>query len=268
MTAQILSRWAGNEAQYNKYRPGVPVKLRQILLRYLQCKQIELVVDLGCGTGNSTRSWSSCADKVIGIDPSENMIRMALRRTKNKNVNYRIAYGHQTTLPDGVASLVTASSSIHWMEPETTLREIKRILRPYGLFAFWGPSHPPVTPFMQLDQSYVDFVAEINANKLLLTMPQRWKWETILETINKNNLFILHRYFNLEAQMHWNKNDYKNWLFTTNEIPGLLNSGHEKFKKALDRFTDSIDKYLGLEKHPVFFVYNIHAFMNDSEQLA
>ena len=43
----------------------------------------------------------------------------------------RQGYAHATGLPDAFADVVVCSQSFHWMEPESTLQEIGRILDVY-----------------------------------------------------------------------------------------------------------------------------------------
>ena len=38
---------------------------------------IDLIVDIGCGTGNSTEVCTNFAEKVIGIEPSKDMLNKA-----------------------------------------------------------------------------------------------------------------------------------------------------------------------------------------------
>ncbi|GAA1722176.1 hypothetical protein GCM10009745_84060 [Kribbella yunnanensis] len=93
------------------------------------------MVDLGAGTGLSTRLWSSHADEVVGVEPSSAMRAEAARRTTAANVSYVAGAGSSTGLPDGWADLVTAAQALQWMDPDSTYAEIARILRPGGVLA-------------------------------------------------------------------------------------------------------------------------------------
>ena len=64
--------------------------------------------------------------------------------TAAENVRFVQAYAQETGLPDGVADIVACSQSFHWMEPEPTLAEAARILRPGGVFAAYDYDWPPV----------------------------------------------------------------------------------------------------------------------------
>jgi ubiquinone/menaquinone biosynthesis C-methylase UbiE len=132
-------RWsysAGDFAErYDRYRPRPPDALRELLLPLTGRARPALVVDLGCGTGLSTRYWSRDADAVVGVDPNPEMLAVARAATTDENVSYREASAYETGLGDGCADLVTCSQSFHWMEPEPAFSEITRLLRTGGVFA-------------------------------------------------------------------------------------------------------------------------------------
>ena len=94
-----------------------------------------LVVDLGSGTGLSTKAWAERADEVVGVEASPEMRVQAEQATAADNVRFVQAYAQATGLPAGGADIVTCSQAFHWMEPEPTLAEAARLLRPGGVFA-------------------------------------------------------------------------------------------------------------------------------------
>ena len=88
------------------------------------------MVDLGSGTGLSTRAWAERAEEVVGIEPNDAMRVEAEAATQAGNVRYLGGSSYETGLPDACADLVTCAQSLQWMEPEPTFAEIARILRP------------------------------------------------------------------------------------------------------------------------------------------
>ena len=132
-----VARWGyetpGFAARYDAARPRPPAALLELVPPLLGEDRIRLVVDLGSGTGRSTRFWAGVADEAIGVEPSAEMRGHAAEVTTEPNVRYVEGTGARTGLPAGSADLVTASQSIHWMDPEPTFAEIARILRPGGV---------------------------------------------------------------------------------------------------------------------------------------
>jgi SAM-dependent methyltransferase len=136
-------RFAGWADLYDRYRAGPPDTLAELLARYAAITRPGLVVDLGSGTGLSTRYWADKATRVVGIEPTSDMRRQAELMTKAANVSYREKYSHDTGLPTGSVDLVVCMQSLHWMEPSATFREAARILRPGGVFAACDYDWPP-----------------------------------------------------------------------------------------------------------------------------
>jgi SAM-dependent methyltransferase len=143
-----LIRQAGYERggfaeTYDLNRPAPPSALLDVLTRASGVERPGLVVDLGSGTGLSTRAWADRADEVVGVEPQEAMRERAEAATGAANVRYLEGWSYDTGLPDGVADVVTCSQSFHWMAPEATLAEAARILRPGGVFAAYDYEVPP-----------------------------------------------------------------------------------------------------------------------------
>lgn len=131
-------------AGYDAHRPSPPDALLDLLCLAAHVGRPRLVVDLGSGTGLSTRAWADRADEVVGIEASAEMRRRAEEATTASNVRYVQAFADATGLPDEAADIVTCSQSFHWMEPEPTLAEVTRILRPGGVFAAYDYDWPPL----------------------------------------------------------------------------------------------------------------------------
>ncbi len=157
----ILERFTGFGAHYNAVRPSPPATLSELLglmAGYGAGERPGLVVDLGCGTGLSTRYWASRATQVIGIEPTASMLEEAIA-SPLPNVAYRSGYSHATDLPAGSADIVTCAQSLHWMDPALTFAESHRILRPGGIFAAYDYDWPPATSSWEVDRAYAECVS-------------------------------------------------------------------------------------------------------------
>lgn len=143
---------------YDGNRPAPPAALLDVLTMLARTERPAVVVDLGCGTGLSTRVWADRAQEVIGVEPNPAMRIAAEARTQEWTVRYVEAFASETGLPDGGADIVTCSQSFHWMEPATTLAEAARILRPGGVFAAYDYDMPPVID-PEIDAAFVHYLA-------------------------------------------------------------------------------------------------------------
>ena len=163
----------GFAAGYDQFRPRPPPALLQLLCRYARRERPRLVVDLGCGTGLSTRAWSGTAERVVGIEPNPAMLAVV---EQAPGVEYLEAHAQATGLADGGADIVTTSQSLHWMEPEPTFAEVARILRPGGVFAAYDYDWPPVVE-PELDEAFIAYQArraEVRARRGIQRGGDRW----------------------------------------------------------------------------------------------
>jgi SAM-dependent methyltransferase len=131
-------RRADFAADYDRYRPHPPAALLELLPALAGVDRPRLVVDLGSGTGLSTRLWADAADEVVGVELNDAMLEFADGATKARNVRYVGASAYKTGLPDGCADLVTAAQSLQWMKLDRVAPEIVRILRPGGVFCAYN----------------------------------------------------------------------------------------------------------------------------------
>lgn len=135
---------------YDRNRPRPPLVLLEALCRYARVERPPLVVDLGCGTGLSTRAWSGLAERAVGVEPNAAMLAVAAAAS---GVEFREAFAQDTGLEDGCADIVTCSQSLHWMDPQPTFAEAARVLRPGGVFAAYDYDWPPVVD-PEIDQAF------------------------------------------------------------------------------------------------------------------
>lgn len=122
------------------------VHRRLVSLMKLTCQ--EEVLDIGCGPGTVLFLLrEKCGDsiKLYGIDPSEDMIRIAERKnaSRNSGVQFRVGMGERLEFADNKFDWVVSSLVFHHL-PHGTKRqvaqEIRRVLKPSGrvLVTDWG----------------------------------------------------------------------------------------------------------------------------------
>jgi SAM-dependent methyltransferase len=105
---------------------------------------------VGCGTGIASRLFAKRGFPVIGVEPNADMRAQAEREggfPGSPPPKYREGRAEDTGLPDGVADVVLAAQAFHWFEPETTLREFHRILKPDGWTVLLWNERDPDDPF-------------------------------------------------------------------------------------------------------------------------
>jgi ubiquinone/menaquinone biosynthesis C-methylase UbiE len=144
-----VERFTGFAQVYDQVRPSPPEAIADLLLQFAELETAERVLDLGCGSGLSMMMWVGRTRSITGVEPSQDMRREAERRRSNLfppcAVEWTGAEADGTQIAAESVDIVTASQSFHWMNPETTLREVTRILRPGGVFAAIDCDLPPTS---------------------------------------------------------------------------------------------------------------------------
>ncbi|APQ18910.1 class I SAM-dependent methyltransferase [Maribacter hydrothermalis] len=107
---------------YASYRPSLHA---QILKSYLHSDEyFELGLDIGCGTGQSAISLSSYCSKVIGVDPSEEMINKSIIQTK---ISYQLMQQNKLDFPIDIFDIVTFAGSLFYAKSQELLNETIRV---------------------------------------------------------------------------------------------------------------------------------------------
>jgi SAM-dependent methyltransferase len=101
----------------------------------------KLVVDLGCGSGEEVVPLRQRGARVIGIDISPHLIAIAGERLRKHGVDaeLQIASAYETRVPDESADVVFCMSILHHLALDRAKEEIRRILKPQGLFIVKEP---------------------------------------------------------------------------------------------------------------------------------
>jgi len=126
------TRFSGFADLYASVRPRPPTKVTEIALGILGRSSVDQVVDLGSGTGLSTSIWQDLAETLVGIEPTSDMRNQA--HTDFPNIRFQDGSSYATGLPQNSTDIASCSQSFHWMEPQSTLLEVNRILKSGGLF--------------------------------------------------------------------------------------------------------------------------------------
>jgi SAM-dependent methyltransferase len=97
-----------------------------------------LCLDLGCGEGHNTRLLADRGGRVVALDVAENFIEAAAT-TRNDGRGIRYLLGDGAVLPVRASSFDAVTAFMSLMDvadPEVTLREVDRVLRPGGFVQF------------------------------------------------------------------------------------------------------------------------------------
>lgn len=96
----------------------------------------DVVLDLGCGSGTAVREAAKrvTRGRVIGVDPSPAMVRIATEKTENtERVEFLEGSAAKLPLPGRSISVAIAINSLHhWEDVDAGLGELRRVLKSGG----------------------------------------------------------------------------------------------------------------------------------------
>lgn len=121
--------------RYAAARPAFHSLVMDLIVSLTETPHFQRALDLGCGTGQSTRPLTWIADEVTGIDASAAMLAAADAAV---HVTYRQASAEQLPFPAENFDLVTAGLAWHWFSSGASLQEVARVLRPGGWLAIYN----------------------------------------------------------------------------------------------------------------------------------
>jgi demethylmenaquinone methyltransferase/2-methoxy-6-polyprenyl-1,4-benzoquinol methylase len=120
--------------------PTAALRLEQGLCD-LELRDDEIVVDVGCGTGNLTQvllKQLSSKARVIGIDIAPRMVEIARRKIRDERAVWYIGDAAKLPLPsDSVNRVICFSVWPHFEDPLACAAEFHRVLMPGGLLHVW-----------------------------------------------------------------------------------------------------------------------------------
>lgn len=102
----------------------------QDLLELLNPQAVEVILDLGCGTGQLTQVLAEKGVRAIGIDRSSQMIEQA--QSNFPDLEFQVADATAFSLPM-VVDAVFSNAVLHWIpQAEAVISCIHRVLKPGG----------------------------------------------------------------------------------------------------------------------------------------
>lgn len=130
---KFKDHFSGHANIYHEARPTYPVALFDWLATQTPAR--DLVWDAGCGNGQASVALADHFKHVFATDPSAKQVENAQARA---NVEYRVEPAEQGSLADASVDLVTVAQALHWFDHASFYSQVRRVLKPRGVFAAWS----------------------------------------------------------------------------------------------------------------------------------
>jgi len=130
--SDVTERFSARAEAYTVGRPSYPMQALDALFIGLGEPASLVVLDLGAGTGISSRAIASCGPRVIALEPNA---AMRAKDPGHPRISWLAGTAERTTLPDHSVDLAAAFQAWHWFDHAATLAEMRRVVRPGGRIA-------------------------------------------------------------------------------------------------------------------------------------
>jgi SAM-dependent methyltransferase len=127
---------------YHRWRPSYPDEAVEWLAPHAPAR----VAEVGAGTGKLTELLVARGLEVEVVEPDQRMLDVLGRN--NPSARLHTSDAAHIPVEDASVDAVLAADSWHWFDPEPTIAEVRRVLRPGGwLGLVWNVVAAPVEPW-------------------------------------------------------------------------------------------------------------------------
>ena len=251
----------GFAARYHAYRPKPPSALLELLRQLAGTRRPRLVVDLGSGTGISTAVWAPHAERVVGVEPLDEMRAIAEAGDAPPNVSFRAGVAQRTGIPDGAADIVTCAQSLHHTEPAGTLAEIGRILRDGGVFAAYDYDWPPIVHWdaNRAFDAFMDGVRALRMKHGIRREQEQWEKDEHIERMHRSGIFRHVTELSLHNVERCTAERLVGFACTISLVLPVLDLGLSDAELGLTALRETAERTLGAEGLPWYVTYRVRA---------
>ncbi len=122
--------------EYDRSRPSYPNDLVDYACQFAGIGNGDQVLEVGCGSGQLTRSLLARGLHVTALEPGEHLISLAGQKLRGAgHVEFENVRFEDAAIPRSRFRAVFSASAFHWVNPEISWRKAARVLVPGGTLA-------------------------------------------------------------------------------------------------------------------------------------
>ncbi len=146
---------------------GIDVSWRKKVTKMVSKNNPKQILDIATGTGDLALMMAQLnPDKITGLDISAGMLEVGKQKIAKANLSDKIEMvvgdSENMPFPDNTFDAITVSFGVrNFANLDKGLTEIKRVLKPEGIFVILETSNPTKFPFKQGYKFYTSFILPI-----------------------------------------------------------------------------------------------------------
>ena len=130
-------------------------------LKHLDINPDDIILDVGCGGGININRMAKQAKMVYGVDYSIESVKLSreVNRQEIHDGKVKVLEGNVANLPfeDNTFDIVTAFETVYfWPDIEKCFGEVKRVLKPGGIFLIGMESNGSDNLIMKVSERLID----------------------------------------------------------------------------------------------------------------
>ena len=224
-----MEAYTGFASVYDMYMDNVPYdewadNIKKLFQKYQM--PMEIVCDLGCGTGQMTRRLRKMGYDMIGIDVSYDMLMEAMADEDSEGILYLCQDMREFELYGTVGAVVSVCDSINYLTDEAELLKVCKLvnnyLDPKGLFIF--------------DVKTEHYYKKLGCSTIAENREEgSFIWENDYNKQSKDNYYFLTIYQeNEEGTFDRYEEEHTQHAFSIDEIKGAITESGLQFLEVLD----------------------------------
>jgi SAM-dependent methyltransferase len=220
--------------RYARGRPDLHPAIVRRICEVTGRSRFASVLDIGCGTGLSTRALATVADCIFGVDSSPEMLAQA---TGGPGIVYQRARAESLPFADRSFELLNVGLAFHWFAPQAFLSEARRVLRDDGWLVIYNSGF--------LGQLHgEDNFAEWHRSVYLVRYPTPPRSRTsVTDEFVRPFGFTLVRKETHDQEIAMSSDQFVGYLLTQSNVIAVVEQGSEELEMVAQFLSDAVAPY-------------------------